>query len=153
MPFGSTNGPATFINFIYDINSIWQKLAIEKGVQIDEDTNTKIIIDDIVSYAKQVQTALVYMECQLIVCQAYRLSLNLRKSSIFPPRFEFVSIDVCNDGNYLHSLSTRSCRLGHSRNLSMMWRSHWLRSVLFPFYPSFRATHCAFAQADQAQVH
>ena len=99
MPFGPTNGPATFINFIYDINSVWQKLATERGVQIDEDTNTKIIVDDIVSYAKQVQDTLSYMECQLIVCQAYRLSLNLRKSFIFPPRFEFVGVDVCNDGN------------------------------------------------------
>ena len=99
MPFGPTNGPASFIDFIYDIKSVWQKLAIEKGVQIDEDTNTKIIIDDIVSYAKQVQSALVYMECQLIVCQAYCLSLNLCKSSIFPPRFEFIGIDVCNNGN------------------------------------------------------
>jgi hypothetical protein len=99
MPFGPTNGPAPFINFIYDINSIWQELATEKGVQIDEDTNTKIIIDDIVSYAKQVQTVLVYMECQLIVCQAYCLSLNLCTSSIFPPRFKFVGIDICNDGN------------------------------------------------------
>jgi hypothetical protein len=35
----------------------------------------------------------------LIVCQAYRLSLNLCKSFIFPPRFEFVGIDVCDDGN------------------------------------------------------
>ena len=99
MPFGPTNGPATFINFIYDINSVWQKLATERGVQIDEDTNTKIIVDDIVSYAKQVQDALNYMECQLIVCQAYRLSLNLRKSFIFPPRFKFVGVDVCDDGN------------------------------------------------------
>jgi hypothetical protein len=40
MPFGPTNGPATFINFIHDINSIWQKLAQEKGVQINHDTNT-----------------------------------------------------------------------------------------------------------------
>jgi hypothetical protein len=99
MPFGPTNGPATFVNFIYDINSIWQKLATEQGVQIDEDTNTKIIIDDIVSYAKKVQAARIYMECQLIVCQAYRLSLNLRKSFISPPRFEFVGMDVCDDGN------------------------------------------------------
>jgi hypothetical protein len=49
MPFGPTNGPATFINFIYDINSVWQKLATERGVRIDDDTNTKIIVDDIVS--------------------------------------------------------------------------------------------------------
>jgi hypothetical protein len=39
------------------------------------------------------------MECQLKVCQAYRLSLNLRKSHIFPKRFEFVGIDVCANGN------------------------------------------------------
>jgi len=50
MPSGPTNGPATFINFIYDI--------------------TKIIVNDIVSYAKQLQTTLIYMECQLIICQA-----------------------------------------------------------------------------------
>jgi hypothetical protein len=99
MPFGPTDGPATFINFIYDINSVWQKLATERGVQIDEDTNTKIIVDDIVSYAKQVLVALTYMECQLIVCQAYCLSLNLCKSFIFSPRFEFGGVDVCNDGN------------------------------------------------------
>jgi len=39
------------------------------------------------------------MECHLIVCQAYCLSLNLRKSFISPPRFEFVGVDVCDDGN------------------------------------------------------
>jgi len=39
------------------------------------------------------------MEFQLIVCQAYRLSLNLHKSFIFPPRFEFIGVDVCDDGN------------------------------------------------------
>jgi hypothetical protein len=66
---------------------------------LNKDTNTKIIVDDIVSYTKQIQGALTYMECQLIVCQAYRLSLNLRKSFIFPPRFEFVGVDVCGDGN------------------------------------------------------
>jgi hypothetical protein len=40
------------------------------------------------------------MECQLKICQAYRLSLNLRKSHIFPSRFEFVGINVCTDGNH-----------------------------------------------------
>jgi hypothetical protein len=99
MPFEPTNGPAICINFIYDINSVWQKLATERGVQIDEDTNMKIIVDDIVSYAKQLLSALTYMECQLIVCLAYRLSLSLRKSCISPPRFESVGVDVCDDGN------------------------------------------------------
>jgi hypothetical protein len=45
--------------------------------------------------------ALIYIECQLRVYQAYRLSLSLQKSHIFPKRFEFVGIDVCSDGTRL----------------------------------------------------
>jgi hypothetical protein len=39
------------------------------------------------------------MQCQLMVCQAYNLSLNLRKSFFFAKRFGFVGVDMCNDGN------------------------------------------------------
>jgi hypothetical protein len=49
MPFGPTNGPATFINFIYNIDSVWKALATSKGVPVGDTTNTRIIIDDIVS--------------------------------------------------------------------------------------------------------
>jgi hypothetical protein len=93
------NGPATFITFIHDINSVWKELAQEHGVPIDNDTNTKIIVDDIVSWAKVLDFAITYMECQLKICQAYWLSLNLRKSHIFLSRFEFLGINVCADGN------------------------------------------------------
>jgi hypothetical protein len=61
MPFGPTNGPLTFINFIHDINSVWKELAQERGVPIDDDTNTKIIIDDIVSWAKVLDFAITYI--------------------------------------------------------------------------------------------
>jgi hypothetical protein len=100
MPFGPTNGLATFINFIHDIDSVWKELAKEHGVPIDDDTNTKIIIDNIVSWAKVLDFAIAYMECQLKVCQAYQLSLNLRKSHIFPSHFEFAGINVCTNGNH-----------------------------------------------------
>jgi hypothetical protein len=80
MPFGPTNGPATFINFIHDINSVWKEEAQQQGVTINDDTNTKIIVDDIVSWADNIRHALTYMQCQLKVCQAYNLSMNLRKS-------------------------------------------------------------------------
>ncbi len=100
MPFGPTNGPATYINFIHDINSVWKELAQERGVPIDDDTNTKIIVNDIVSWAKLLRFALTYMECQLKICQAYHLSLSLRKSHIFLLHFEFVGIDICADGNH-----------------------------------------------------
>ena len=42
MPFGTTNGPATFITFIHELNSIWKELARSNGIPIDDDTNTKI---------------------------------------------------------------------------------------------------------------
>jgi hypothetical protein len=45
------------------------------------------------------EEALKYMECQLWICLAYRLSLSLLKSHIFLKRFEFVGINVCSDGN------------------------------------------------------
>ncbi len=99
MPFGPTNGPATFINFIHNVDSQWKALAAKSGLEIDNDTNTKIIVDDIFSWGKTLDKALLYIECQLRVCQSYCLSLSLRKSHIFPKRFEFVGIKVCLNGN------------------------------------------------------
>ena len=99
MPFGPVNGPATFIAFIHDMDSTWKDLARSYGISIDEDTNTNIIVDDILSWAKTLVAALLYMECQLRVCQSQNLSLSLRKSHIFPKRFEFVGIDVDAHGN------------------------------------------------------
>ncbi len=99
MPFGPTNWPATFVNFIYNINSVWKKLAMLRGVPVGDNTNTQIIINNIVSWSSDKDCALKYIRCQLKVCQAYRLSLNLGKSHFFPRRFEFVGINVCVDGN------------------------------------------------------
>jgi hypothetical protein len=99
MPFGPTNGPATFITFIHNLDSVWKEYARSNRIPIDDDTNTKIIVDDIVSWSRHLEFALAYMRCQLMVCQAYNLSLTLRKSHFFPNRFEFVGINVCDDGN------------------------------------------------------
>ena len=49
MPFSPTNRPVTFITFIHDINSQWKAMAQQKGLIIDDDTNTKIIVNDIFS--------------------------------------------------------------------------------------------------------
>jgi hypothetical protein len=66
----------------------------------NDDTNTKIIVDDFVSWSRLLEYALAYMRCQLKVCQAYHLSLTLCKSHFFPKRFEFIGVDVCNDSNH-----------------------------------------------------
>jgi hypothetical protein len=100
MPFGPTNGSATFIIFIHNVDSQWKALAKSLDVVINNNTNTKIIIDNIFSWwGTFLGMALLYMECQLRVYQSYRLSLSLRKSDIFPKCFKFVGIDVCLDGN------------------------------------------------------
>jgi hypothetical protein len=100
MPLGPTNGLATFINFIYDVDSQWKALAASVGITIGDDTNTRIIVNDIVSHGPTVDTSLRYMECQLRVCRSYRLSLSQKKSFIFPRRFEFFGNDVSPDGNW-----------------------------------------------------
>jgi hypothetical protein len=99
MPFGPTKGLATFINFIHNIDSVWNELAQEHGLPIDNNTNTKIIGNNIVSWAKGLGFTIANMECQLKVCQAYWSSLNLRKSHIYLLHFKLVGIDVCADGN------------------------------------------------------
>ena len=90
MPFGPTNGPATFISMIYDLDSQWKALATSVGITVGDNTDMRIIVDDIVSHGPTIDISLLYMECQLRICKAYRLSLSLKKSFIFPERFEFV---------------------------------------------------------------
>jgi hypothetical protein len=99
MPFRPVNGPATFITMNYDLNSTWKKVAKSQGLSIDDDTNTNIIVDEIFNWAKTFAKALQYIECQLCICKAYRLTLSLRKSHFFQKRFKFVGIDVSVDGN------------------------------------------------------
>jgi hypothetical protein len=61
MSFGPTNRPVIFINFIYDVNSIWKELAKKYGLTIDDDTNTCIIVDNIISWAGSFKRSLTYM--------------------------------------------------------------------------------------------
>ena len=100
MPLGPTNGPATFVNSIHDIDSVWKVLAVSLGVPVGNTTSTCIIIEDILSHSSEEELALAYIRCQLRVCQAYRLSLNLLKSHFFPKRFKFVGIDVSPNRNH-----------------------------------------------------
>ncbi len=65
MPFGPTNGPATFITMIHNLDSVWKLLAKDSGIKVGEAVNTSIIVDDILSWAMTLPQALRYIECQL----------------------------------------------------------------------------------------
>ncbi len=99
MPFGLTNGPATFIMMIFDVDSVWKETALSVGLSIGTNVDTKIIIHNIINWAQLFDQALQYIECQLHVAKAYHLILSSKKSHFFPMRFEFVGIDVSLDGN------------------------------------------------------
>ncbi len=58
MPLEPTNRPVTFVNFIYDIDSVWKELAKSIDVPVGDTTNTGIIIDDIVSWSSTEDYAL-----------------------------------------------------------------------------------------------
>jgi hypothetical protein len=51
MPFSPANGPAIFIAFMHDLDSTWKDLARFLGLTIDEDLNTNVIVDNILSWA------------------------------------------------------------------------------------------------------
>jgi hypothetical protein len=99
MPFGPINSPPTLIASIQDVDSTLKSLACQYGITIDEVTNTNDIVDNILSYAKMLFIALLYMECQLQVAQSQNLSLSLKKLHNFLKHFEFFRINVCPKGN------------------------------------------------------
>ncbi len=84
MPFGPTNGPATFIQVIHDLESCWKSLAVDNGIKIDDDTNTNIIVNYIFNWAPLFNIALYYLECQLWIFKAYRLTLSLKRVTPSP---------------------------------------------------------------------
>jgi hypothetical protein len=58
MPSRPTNKPATIINFIHDVDSLLKALAKSLGMVISDDANTKIIADNIFSWATTLGMAL-----------------------------------------------------------------------------------------------
>lgn len=99
MPFGPVNGPEMFIRMICDINREWQTLAAGRGVVFDEDTNTRIIVDDLFNHSKNKDTTFTYMSAQLEIAARRRLSFILSKSHLFMQRVKFVGLDIGTEYN------------------------------------------------------
>jgi hypothetical protein len=84
---------------IHDLDSAWKDLTARSGLNVDDNTNTNIIVDDIFNWAMSFDSTLQCMECQLQICKAYCLTLSLKNSPFFLKRFEFVGVNVLPDGN------------------------------------------------------
>ena len=81
------------------MDATWKGLATTRGIVIDARTGTRIIVDDIFSWAPTFEAFIKYLTCQLQVCLSQNLSLSLKKCLFCPERMEFVGHDVCTDGN------------------------------------------------------
>jgi hypothetical protein len=46
---------------MHDIDSVWKALATSRGISIDKNTNTRSIVDDVVSWSDAIPKALGYM--------------------------------------------------------------------------------------------
>ena len=93
MPFGPANGPVIFTVFIHDLDSTWKTSACSRKLTIDDTQNTKLIVDNIFSWAK-IFNNFIY------VCLSQNLSLSLKKSFFCPDHMELVGHDVCGNGNH-----------------------------------------------------
>ena len=86
MPFGPMNGPVIFVIFIYDMDATWKGLATYRGIVIDAKTGTRIIVDDIFSWAPTFDDFIKYLTCQQQVCLSQNLSLYLWRNAYFVQR-------------------------------------------------------------------
>ena len=101
MPFGIVNGPVIFVIMIHDLKDHWNHLAIEEmKVQVGQQNNSIIIIDNTFIYADTLDNIINYLHCVLEISKRYNLSWKLEKCGFLEPRFEFVGVDIADDGNH-----------------------------------------------------
>jgi len=103
MPFGVRNGPAFYTSMMRVLETEWDELYAErKAAQANTSRanhGTKTIVDDLLVWATLVTDLLLKLECILIICTKYRLSLKLNKCDFLQERFEFVGHDIHTHGN------------------------------------------------------
>ena len=97
--FWSSQWSCYFCMFIHDMDETWNDLARTRGIVFDLGTGTRIIVDDILSWASTFEIFIKYLECQLEVCMPQNLSLSLKTCLFCPERMGFVGHDICSDGN------------------------------------------------------
>jgi hypothetical protein len=77
-----------------DFEAIW-----EKPTSRDPKPGSAVIVDDIILSAHTATALLYYFICMVEVLQHHRVTAKLRKTRFFPPRAEFVSVDITKEGN------------------------------------------------------
>jgi hypothetical protein len=99
MPFGPRNAPG-FYTYLMNVLSIEWSTLFKARHPNAEHSGDRVIIDDILLFAIRLLDLLNYLECVLIICQKYRLSLKLSKCDFLKDRVDYVGHDLTSEGNY-----------------------------------------------------
>ena len=73
-----------FLSFIHDMDSTWKELAETKDLTIGNDTNTTMIVNDILSWAKQTEICIVVYEMPTACLFLSKPVLEYEEDSHFP---------------------------------------------------------------------
>jgi hypothetical protein len=65
----------------------------------DPKPGSAVIEDDIILFGHTATAILCYFICMVEVLQHHRVTIKLRKTRFFPPRAEFVGVDITKEGN------------------------------------------------------
>ena len=67
MPFGLRNAPAVFVAMMHDLQQLWNSLAQDKGLTLDDSSGSRIIIDDVLLFSVSEDSLFLYLECVCMV--------------------------------------------------------------------------------------
>ena len=84
---------------IYDLREFWNQVSEEFGLKINNNTNTKVIFDNIIGNVKSYQDGLTLLRAIFIIACRHNLLSKLKKCKFFPENLEFVGHDLCYNDN------------------------------------------------------
>ena len=73
-----------FVIMIYDLKDRWDALALERGIVLDNFTNSIIVINDALVFSNHEGVIFLYLESILEVSKRYNLSWKLEKCDFSP---------------------------------------------------------------------
>jgi hypothetical protein len=125
MPMGFLNSHSIFVAMMSVMQTAWNQEA--KKLNIHE-AGSKVIIDNILLFARTVALLVMYWRCVLSVLQFYRAMANLRKCRFLDPNgIEFVRVDT---RQHPSKVQTR-CLCRHQMSTKLVQPAHVDRSIQF----------------------
>lgn len=96
MAMGLTNAHPFFVCVMSILREEWNEKRDEQGLA---NCDSRVIVDDLILFGKEIITTLAYWRCSLEVLKHYRFTAKLRKCRFISEDTEFAGIDITNAGN------------------------------------------------------